>query len=1508
MSKFELTEQTPDPRPRALAQSEVAAASQVHARSLVEDHRALWRRGEPMKVEAYLERFRPSGVDAALLLDLIYNEVVLREEDGDSPQLDEYLSRFPEHDEALRAQFDVHHFLRTSGSFVVTLAPTSIDSPAPPAGPPADKRATIPVHTTTEPDTRSRSASPAGPETDAPKLATDTVAQSPDPSWPRVDGFDILGVLGSGGMGTVYRAFDRKSRHTVALKTLNRVGAAALLRFKHEFRNLLDVAHPNLVTLYELISDGQNWYLTMELLDGVDFQRYVKADAPSRFDQETSSSWARGDLSDQETEVIPADEQARIGIEPATVTDSASALEPGSPPPPRGHVESPVTARPGYALTKGQRSRLRAALRQLAEGIAALHAAGKLHRDIKPSNVIVTKEGRVVLLDFGLAAEQGHDGHHRSTEEHVVGTAAYMAPEQAANPSVSAASDWYSVGVMLFEALTGRLPFVGNALSVLMDKQRFEPPAPSELTRGVPEDLNALCVDLLRRRPEQRPHGREVLRRLGNEGKTEDVSLANTGAHPSASTSAPGHRVTLVGRRRHREALEAALTDMRSGRTVAVYLHGPSGAGKTALLQNFLDQRLEQGDAVILAGRCYERESVPYKALDSLIDALGRHLGRLPAAEAAALLPRDVASLARVFPSLRRVKGVVESPSRGFASPDPQELRRRAFSALRELLARLGDRKPLVLAIDDLQWGDVDSAALLVELLRPPDAPVLLFLGTYRSEDRATSPFLQALFEAHGPVRDQNQVPSGGLGLDCRDLAVELLAHDDASSLALALLGEVAGSKSTDQRILVEAIARESSGNPFFVAELVRHVQADTREHLEPAGGHTADLGGRTETKKLVLDEVLWSRIVRLPDEARRVLELIAISGRPLRLVELGQCAELAQDERVALAVLRAGRLIRSTGRAETDEVETYHDRVRETVVSRLEPDTARSHHHRLAVVLEGSGQADPEVLGLHFLGAGLPERASEYFIEAADEAAEALAFERAAALYRRALEHHPRRSGKEWILRARLGDALASAGRGADAARAYLEAVAHATVAESLELQRRAAMQFLISGHIDEGLATLQTVLAAVDMTLPRTPLRSLASLLWRRARLRLRGLGFRERDPSEIAATDLTRIDVCWSAGVGLSVVDTIRGADFQARGLLLALEVGEASRIARSLAMEVAHRASTGGSNQKSSARLLKMAEDLAQKVDDPYASAMVTLARGVAAYLEGRWRDAREDCDRAETIFRDRCTGVAWELDTASAFGLWSLSHLGEVAELCRRWPILLTQARERGDLYAVMNLSSYLMSVVRLAANDPQTARAELRATMAQWSRQGYHVQHNDALWAGVQIELYCGDGQSAWNLIHQSWPALRRSLLLRVQFIRTSMNFLRARAALAAAVELKDSRQDEARRLLAVAARAARSLEREGMPCPSAYSHMIRAGLAALRGDTARAAILLAETVERFDAVEMGLCAASVRRRLGELIGGDRGAADVAHADQWMIDQKIENPAAMASMILPRLN
>ena len=322
-----------------------------------------------------------------------------------------------------------------------------------------------------------------------------------------------------------------------------------------------------------------------------------------------------------------------------------------------------------------------------------------------------------------------------------------------------------------------------------------------------------------------------------------------------------------------------------------------------------------------------------------------------------------------------------------------------------------------------------------------------------------------------------------------------------------------------------------------------------------------------------------------------------------------------------------------------------------------------RDCHCRLARALEASGGADDEVLGNHLLGAGEPERAGACFAAAAHHAAEALAFERASGLYRLALELSNATDAERRWLRVALGVALASAGRGAEAAREYLAACTGATVAESLEFRRRAAMQFLISGHIDKGLEALRNVLAAVGLTLPTTPRRALISLLYRRARLRLRGMAFRPRDTSELAAADLTRIDVCWSAGIGLSNVDWIRGADFQAHGLLLALRAGEPYRVARALAVEAAQAATAGRSAHRRTARLLQTTEALAQASGQPYALGMATLAAGVSAYLEARWADALSDCDRAEGVFRDRCTGVAWELDTAHAYALWALSHLG-----------------------------------------------------------------------------------------------------------------------------------------------------------------------------------------------------------------------------------------------------
>jgi len=1340
---------------------------------LLDEQCRRWRGCDATLVEGYLERHPSLGDVPKSVLALIFNEVDLREELGESPRAEEYVVRFPGLAREVTDQFEVHRALR--------VGPPSRDGSSEGSG---------------------RDAVPPPVPEDSRKL------------WPDVPGYEILNVLGSGGMGVVYRALDKNRGAHVALKAVRQESPAAILPFKHHFRSLLEVVHTNLVRLYELVFHDRGWYIVMELIEGVDFLEYVRGD-----------------------EVAP--EPDRIG--PAQA------------------------ARP---LSSANQRRLKNALLQLARGIESVHDAGKLHRDIKPSNVLVTPRDRVVLLDFGLVADLDSQDLTQASEGRAVGTGAYMSPEQAQGMKLSASSDWYSMGVMLYEALTGRLPFLGSPLEVIMDKQQCDPIPPRELVPDLPDDLAALCVDLLRRDPSTRPTGRDVLRRLG------DVPYPDQGSGPPSSLG----QLTLVGRERHRRALDDAFAAVKEGRTVILLVHGPSGAGKSILVQQFLDGLTQGEEAVVLAGRCYQQESVPYKAFDAIVDMLARYLTSLPPAEARALLPRDLRALVRVFPAMRRIEAIAEAPRRTAEVPDPQESRRRAFTALRELLARLGDHCSLVVSIDDAQWGDRDSAALLAEILRPPDPPVLLLVASYRSGARETSPFVRALEGSEGRT-DQT--------VQRRELLVEALTPPESRELALTLIGR-AGPEALAR---AEEVARESGGNPFFVGELVRHVQAGE----DP-------LGERVAAAVVGLDDVLWARIRRLPEEARRLLEVVAISGRPLREADAYRCVEGLVDGRSDLALLRSGRLVRGVSGTD-EEIETYHDRIRETVVARLGSEALRGHHRRLALALEASGRADPEVLGAHFCEAGEAEKAGSYFAAAAVRAAYTRAFFGAAKLYRLALKVPPADAGAVRQLRSALGDALANAGRGAEAARAYLEAAEGATVAEGLEFRRLAALQYLISGHIDEGLTALRSVLGAVGMRLPATPRGAFLSRLGQRARLWRHGLGYQRRDPSEISAADLTRIDVCWSAATGLSVVDWIRGADFQSRCLLLALRAGERTRIARSLAMEAAHSATGGLRCRPRTASLLAAAEQLARQADDAYPLGMVALASGAAKYLEGDWNEARVHCDRACAIFRDCCTGVHWERNTASAFGLWALSHMGELAELGRQWPRLLAEARDRGDLYAVMNLSTYLLSIVRLAADEPDLARDEVGQAMAHWSRGGYHVQHNDQAWGMAQIELYAGRGGAAWDLITWNWPALSRSLLLRVQFIRVAMWQLRARCALAAA---EGSIEHEP--LLQTVAADARRLESAATPWSQASARLVRAALAWNRGDDVVAADLLTEAAGRFDAIPMALCAAAARRRLGVLIGGDRGAELVTAADTWMRGQEVRDPVRMTEVYAPGFN
>ena len=288
------------------------------------------------------------------------------------------------------------------------------------------------------------------------------------------DRFAVIRRIGAGGMGVVYEAFDRGREARVALKFLPKADPAALYRFKQEFRTVADITHRNLVGLYELFSDHDQWFFTMELIRGVDFLTYIRAPGSVGLPQPTL------DFKSCSSEDATA---TMTGVDAAHDPTWTHQLE----------------ASRGGELTHEQIERLRSALRQLVEGICALHQLGMLHRDIKPTNVLVTAEPRVVLLDFGLAAEFQPRRDRPDNMFDIAGTVPYMSPEQADRRPLTPASDWYNVGAMLYQVLTGRRPFTGSITEIMQAKKERVPPDPRCLAPGVPNDLHELCLALLQR-------------------------------------------------------------------------------------------------------------------------------------------------------------------------------------------------------------------------------------------------------------------------------------------------------------------------------------------------------------------------------------------------------------------------------------------------------------------------------------------------------------------------------------------------------------------------------------------------------------------------------------------------------------------------------------------------------------------------------------------------------------------------------------------------------------------------------------------------------------------------------------------------------------------------------------------------------------------------------------------------------------------------------------------------
>jgi hypothetical protein len=887
-------------------------------------------------------------------------------------------------------------------------------------------------------------------------------------------------------------------------------------------------------------------------------------------------------------------------------------------------------------------------------------------------------------------------------------------------------------------------------------------------------------------------------------------------------------------------------------------LQGRSGMGKSALAAQFLGSLSSNPAVLVLSGRCYEREAVPFKAIDQVIDELSRWLARLPEEEGYGLLPSGVHALARVFPVLRNARVVANAPDHEVEAADQLEVRRRAFAALKELLTAVAQRVRLVMHIDDLHWGDADSIQLLEAVLLPPAPRPLLLVCGYRDSNSS---------DALAALRDTRERLSGAC--DFRDVELGELSSGEAAELARAMLGS--GDAAT-----IRSIAAESHGSPLFVAELARWASEQ---------GEVA--------RAVALEQVILARLAELPDDARALLEMLSVARGPLRHGIAERAAGLRGGHRTAAIALRNARFVSMRGLGDSDVLETSHDRIRLTVAASLGDALRRTHHLAIARAFASSDGPDSDAAFEHFREAGDRDSAREYALRSAAAAEGSLAFLRAASLYRAAIAL---RADSVDVLYAKLGDALANAGRGAEAADAYMQAAASAPPSQATDLRRTAAGHYLKSGLEERGLEVLRGVLGEVGLAYPESTEAAIASLVWHEARLRVASLVRRVHRPQSLVPVKLARIDAAFTAATGLVMTDLLRSTDFASRALLLALEAGEPVRLGRALAVAAGNTSARGKGARRRAEDLVRAAERVAAQVDDPHGLALALLAAGFVHFYMGEWRTACAKLADADAILRARCRAVAWELANTQAFTCNALILSGELREAALRVPAILEEARARDDRFAQMHLI-FPACIAYIVADEVDAA---WRVTQNVSAAGPLTAAHWGAFISACSVERYKGDAAAAWERVQRLSPAIDGSNLVRAMLVRVFSAWERGLSAVAAAAAGHDRA-----RALRTAEHYARQLGREKVGYGRALGLLLRAGTLAVRGDVPRAIGALDDAIPQLDAADLGYLAACARHRRGEASGGSAGRELVARSRMFFEAQGVANIERCLAMSAP---
>ena len=640
-------------------------------------------------------------------------------------------------------------------------------------------------------------------------------------------------------------------------------------------------------------------------------------------------------------------------------------------------------------------------LRQIVQGVVRVHERGIVHADLKPSNVLLREldDGalEVKLADFGLAADTADQ------LTGISGTPHYMSPEQTrlVDWSIDARSDLYSLGVIAFELLTGKVPFDADDPATLLKAHVSKaPPRPTDFRSELAPIIDRIIGKLMAKNPAERYRSAEGLR-LDIERLLDELQGGNVSPEfPLDARLDFADQVgqVFVGRSAELSTLEAVYDRVARANAEAVFVGGVAGVGKSALLREFQNRSVTTG-AVFAVGKCYPfAQGVPYYVLSETLTDYLRRLKRAPEAERNAAIERIRKAAGDLGGELVKI-----APAFAEFLPDAKETiylgegrdRVRLLELMGKIFEALTPKEtPLILLVDDLQWADSGTIEVLenvVDTVR--DAP-LLILTTYRSEEVGPDhPFNKVL------TKVEKKKAFHRIDLQPFDFGQTTLMVAEILRQPRAAIPEE----------LVSRIHERTEGNPLFVSEVLKALLAE--DVVSVKDGQLVLALDKLETANLpgsVVDFVL-RRIEALDARTQNILGSAAIVGTGFTLPVLTRASGTPAEECYsALQEALAKNLLRPPREG---VYRFHHDRVHEACGRLLDGDSRRKNHARIVEFLEETDAVRSNEdaifeLAEHASSSGDHDRAWRYCVMAGEHAHSRYANDQALAFYRRALTH----------------------------------------------------------------------------------------------------------------------------------------------------------------------------------------------------------------------------------------------------------------------------------------------------------------------------------------------------------------------------------------------------------------------------------------------------------------------------------------------------------------------